>query len=131
MVQSRTGVLVAATLVALAGAGCAVTRPAAASNGIVSGLVLSGPRCPGPARAEQPCPPGPVDGAVVAALAGGRQVASSTTRADGRFSMTLPAGRYLIRATNIGGYASTADQLVSVTRAQTVTVTLVLDTGIR
>jgi len=45
--------------------------------------------------------------------------------------MTLPAGRYLIRATNIGGYASTADQLVSVTRAQTVTVTLVLDTGIR
>ncbi len=67
----------------------------------------------------------------MAALAGGRQVTSSTTSADGRFSMTLPAGRYLIRATNIGGYASTADQLVSVTRAQTVTVTLVLDTGIR
>jgi len=121
--------VVATGLLALAG--CAVAHPAGSAMGTVSGLVLSGPRCPGPARSDQPCPPGPVDGAEVAALVGGRQVAATKTGPAGRFRMALPLGRYLIRATNAGAYRSTADESVTVTRANTVIVTLLLDTGMR
>lgn len=127
----RAGALLAAALLALAG--CAGSRPAApaSATGTVSGLVLSAPSCPGPARIGHPCPPRPVDGAGVAALSGARQVAATDTGSDGRFQLKLPAGRYLIRATNIGGYRSTTEQVLSVTRDNVATLTLILDTGIR
>lgn len=56
---------------------------------------------------------------------------STRTDAHGRFQLTLPAGRYLIRATNIGPYRSTATQAVTVTESHPAAVTLLLDTGIR
>jgi hypothetical protein len=43
----------------------------------------------------------------------------------------LPVGTYSIQATNIGEYRSTATQTVTVTGSHPVTVTLLLDTGIR
>jgi hypothetical protein len=49
----------------------------------------------------------------------------------GGFRLTLPVGDYSIQATNIGGYRSTATQAVIVTASRPVTVTLLLDTGIR
>jgi Carboxypeptidase regulatory-like domain len=75
--------------------------------------------------------PGPVPAAVVVALTGGRLVAATRTDAAGRFLVTLPAGRYLIRATNVGGYRSTAARTVTVAPTGPVSLTLVLDTGIR
>jgi chorismate synthase len=44
--------------------------------------------------------------------------------------LTLPIGDYVIRATNIGGYRSTATQTVTVTASGAVTVSLLLNTGI-
>jgi len=67
----------------------------------------------------------------VVALSGRRQAASTRADARGRFEMTLPAGRYLIRATNVGGYRSTAEQAVTVSASDPATVTLIVDTGIR
>jgi hypothetical protein len=48
----------------------------------------------------------------------------------GAFSLTLPDGSYIIRATNTGGYASTASEQVLVSD-QPVRITLVVDSGIR
>jgi len=88
-------------------------------------------RCPGPEIASSPCPPGPVDGATVIATLRGRAIGSTRTDAHGDFRLTLPVGRYLIRATNVGGNRSTTTDTVTVTAGHASTITLLLDTGIR
>jgi Carboxypeptidase regulatory-like domain len=123
--------VVAAVLAAL------LVTPACAAKGpsgdvaIVTGVVLSGPRCPGPERVDSPCPPGPVQGAAVAASANGRVVASTHTDIRGQFRLSLTPGNYLLRAANVGQYRSTASHSVTVTIGHPVSVTLLLDTGIR
>lgn len=112
-------------------AGCAESRGSADPTASVTGVVLSGPRCPGPERIASPCPPGPVDGAAVAAVAGGHVIASTRTDSRGRFRLSLPPATYLLRATNVGAYRSTATQTVKVRIGHRVSVTLVVDTGIR
>jgi hypothetical protein len=49
---------------------------------------------------------------------------------EGAFSLTLPEGRYVIQATNVGGYASTASEPVVVSDTP-VHITLIVDSGIR
>ena len=56
--------------------------------------------------------------------------ASARTDTSGAFSLTLPDGRYVIRATNVGGYASTASESVVVSD-NPVHITLIVDSGIR
>lgn len=99
--------------------------------GTVTGTVLSAPRCPGPERLGSPCPPGPVDGAVVEALRGSVEIASTRSDQDGKFQMTLPVGRYLIRATNVGGLRTVATKTAVVGAGGTVRLMLVVDSGIR
>lgn len=70
-------------------------------------------------------------GAAVVALRHGNVISSTRTDARGGFRLTLPVGDYSIQATNIGGYRSTATQAVTVTASRPVSVTLLLDTGIR
>ncbi|MFN2517754.1 MAG: carboxypeptidase-like regulatory domain-containing protein [Jatrophihabitantaceae bacterium] len=70
-------------------------------------------------------------GAVVAALSGGRVVASTKTDQRGRFRLALQPATYDVRATNVGGYRSTTEQTVTLAPAESVSVTLLLDTGIR
>jgi hypothetical protein len=118
-------------LAALALAACASGRTTSQTSGVVTGTVLSGPRCPGPEISSSPCPPGPVGGAAVVALRHGHIISSTRSDVRGGFGLTLPVGDYSIQATNIGGYRSTATHAVTVTESRPVTVTLVLDTGIR
>ncbi|MEP7019837.1 MAG: carboxypeptidase-like regulatory domain-containing protein, partial [Pseudonocardiales bacterium] len=92
---------------------------------------LSAPACPGPERVGRPCPPWPVHGAVVVAVIAEKTVASARTHADGTFLLSLPEGRYLIRATNAGGYAPTARTTVRVGVARPVSITLTVDSGMR
>lgn len=100
------------------------------SQGTVRGRVLSAPTCP-VERIGSPCPPGPVVGAPVVATRDGHRTESTTTRAGGEFTLWLPAGRYVVTATNVGGYPSTAASIVDV-KAHVVTwLTLTVDTGIR
>ncbi|MDQ0635012.1 hypothetical protein QFZ40_002921 [Arthrobacter pascens] len=98
-------------------------------SGLVGGYVLTAPVCP-VERIDQECPPRPVSGARVVALDGDAVRGSTITDNDGAFQLTLPDGRYLIKATNVGGYASTATQEVAVSDAPR-HITLVVDSGIR
>lgn len=98
-------------------------------SGLVAGYVLTAPVCP-VERIDQECPPRPVPGATVVALDGDAVRGSTTTDNTGAFQLTLPAGRYLIRATNVGGYASTAYQEVAISDTPA-EITLVVDSGIR
>lgn len=110
---------------------CGCTNAFWGSNatGEVTGYVLTAPVCP-VERVDQECPPRPVSGASVVALDGGAVQGSTSTDSKGAFNLTLPDGRYVIKATNIGGYASTATEEVVVSE-EPVHITLIVDSGIR
>ncbi|UKA60706.1 carboxypeptidase-like regulatory domain-containing protein [Arthrobacter sp. FW306-2-2C-D06B] len=103
--------------------------PDAGHTGVVTGVVLTAPVCP-VERVGQECPPRPVPGAAVVALAGDAARGSTRTDGTGAFHLTLPDGRYVIKASNIGGYLSMATQPVVISEIP-VHVTLVVDSGIR
>jgi len=67
---------------------------------------------------------------MVVALVGNQQRGETASDQGGLFRLTLPAGRYTIRATNPGGYPSGAavDLTVSTVPVQ---ITLTVDSGIR
>jgi Carboxypeptidase regulatory-like domain len=103
--------------------------PVTGHSGIVTGLVLTAPACP-VERVDQECPPRPVSGAAVVAADGEAVRGSTLTDSAGAFHLTLPDGRYVIRATNVGGDASTACEPVAISDTP-VHITLVVDSGIR
>lgn len=109
--------------------GCISPAEQVSDSGLVEGYVLSSPVCP-VERFAQECPPRPVQGAEVIALDGDAVRGSTITDNTGAFQLTLPDGRYLIRATNVGGYASTATQEVDISDTPN-HVTLIVDSGIR
>ena len=94
----------------------------------VTGTVAASPGCPGPQRAESPCPDKPVAGAPVELAANGTVVASTATDAAGRFRVTVPAGSYEITARNTG-YPSRVTESITVTGP--VELALVVDSGLR
>lgn len=104
---------------------CACTN----QSGQVTGYVLTAPVCP-VERIGQECPPRPVSGAAVVALDGDAVRGSTLTDSTGAFRLTLPDGRYVLRATNVGGYASTATREVIISDTP-IHITLILDSGIR
>jgi hypothetical protein len=107
---------------------CTASTPA--RSGTLEGTVLSAPSCP-VERVGSPCPPRPVAGATVEAYRGSHGVAQTATGRSGGFLLRLPAGSYLVRATNVGGYRSTAATQVTVSADRPVSVTLTVDSGIR
>ncbi len=109
---------------------CSSAGTASHTDGTVAGRVHSAPSCP-VVRAGHPCPPRPVVGASVVALQAGHVVASTHTGAGGGFQLSVDAGRYVIRATNTGGLATTAQKTVDVAAGATIRVRLVVDSGIR
>jgi hypothetical protein len=104
--------------------------PPTAPTAYVEGVVTAGPRCP-VARAERPCSPTTVPGARVQLLDGAHVVADDLTDQHGHFRLQAPAGQFVVRATNVGAYRSTASHPVRLTSGTTTTVSLQLDTGIR
>ena len=123
----RVALVVAVTLVVAA---CGSSVPSGAvAKGSVRGIVLSAPSCP-VERAGSPCPPRPVAHASVRLVAVNDAQLEVITGADGRFSATVAAGRYEVTATN-PGIRTTAQARVTVSPGATVTVRLVVDSGIR
>lgn len=104
-------------------------QPVESVDGVVTGTVYSAPSCP-LERANSPCPPRPVAGAAVVAFVGHRRRAATHTGGDGRFRLELSYGRYTIRATNVGPYASTASKTVDVS-AVPISIEITVDSGIR
>ncbi len=108
--------------------GCA-SQSGTGHSGVVTGFVLTAPACP-VERIGQECPPRPVSGAAVVALDGDAVRGSTLTDSTGAFHLRLLEGRYVIRASNVGGYASTAAEQVVISDIP-VQLTLVVDSGIR
>jgi len=116
----------------LLAAGCASSASTSATTRTVVGRVLSAPSCP-VQRAGVPCPPRPVAGASVEAIQTGDVAASTHTDGRGGFSLQLRPGRYVIRATNVGALATTAQRQVVVAahKGPALVIRLVVDSGIR
>jgi len=64
-------------------------------------------------------------------LDGAKVMVDGHTDQSGRFRLQAPSGRYVVRATNVGAYRSTASLPVTLNPGRTTTVSLQLDTGIR
>jgi hypothetical protein len=127
----RVRTIVAGALVLLLVAGCSSSNSSGAGSATVVGRVLSAPSCP-VERAGVPCPPRPVGDAQVDAVQNGTVVASTHTDDRGRYTLRIRPGRYVIRATNAGGLATTAQRQVVVDASGPAQVIrLVVDSGIR
>lgn len=100
---------------------------AAPASGL-RGTVLAGPACPGPARVDSPCPDRPV-AMTVEVVQGTSVVATVTAGPDGRFSVALAPGSYVLRSRS--GLPALRPQSVSVTQGTYTEVELHADTGIR
>lgn len=99
-------------------------------QGTLSGILLSGPTCPGPTTERPGCADQPVPHLQIEIQTPNGQVRTTiTTDQHGHFSVMLPAGSYLLTARfGIRGQQSTS---VKVAAGQTTTVQITLDTGIR
>ena len=92
---------------------------------VVTGIVEAGPIRPLGFETRN------VAGAVVEALHKGDVVAATTTDEAGRFELRVQPGTYLIRAKAEGLHSKEPGRTVTVASGETLTVTFVLDTGIR
>ena len=101
-----------------------------------TGLAISsaaGPTCPVETLGDPACAPRPVPGAKVTILdAGGREVSTVVLDAQGAALVTLPAGRYVVRAQPAAGLMGTPGPMdVAVVGGKLTAVDLSYDTGIR
>jgi len=94
------------------------------------GQVLYGPTCP-VQRPGQTCER-PYQATIVVTYAGARGVIARVgTSADGRFTVRLRAGRYLVKVTGRTAYPRSWSRTVSVTAHRFTALTIRFDSGIR
>lgn len=108
-----------------------VLYPGKASGGL-SGVVLVGPTCP-VERAGSPCPDRPVARAtVIARDTRDRVVATTTSAADGRYTLHLSQGVYsiVVESGSVGMRAATVTAVVPPSEVP-VRLDLHIDSGIR
>jgi hypothetical protein len=105
-----------------------------ATHGTLTGTVVASPTCP-VQNADQPCAPVPVRGRLVQALdTRGQVVASAKTDDQGRFSLSLAPGSYVIHVAIVQGQPGlrqTTPGNVTVSAGQSASLNIELDTGIR
>jgi hypothetical protein len=127
--------LIAAVIeVAFFTAACSATGNRGPASGI-SGRVVAGPTCPVETLPPQPrCAPRPLAATLRIRRTGGRGSTTIRTGADGRFSLRLAAGSYVLRPLPRAGspYPRPPGPLqVQVNRGRFTSVTITYDTGIR
>jgi hypothetical protein len=109
---------------------CGSQQPAAGTRAsLVTGVVAAGPVSP-LARPGKPVTR-PVPGAAVEALRGSDVVAVTHTDEAGRYELMLHPGTYLIRAESSGLLSRELGKTVTIFAGQRLTVSFILDTGIR
>jgi carboxypeptidase family protein len=90
----------------------AATAGASSPAGNVSGVATAGPVCPVERPGDSACAPRPVAGAVIVVTRpDGTEVARVATAADGRFSLNLPPGDYLLVPQPVNGMMGTAQSV--------------------
>jgi hypothetical protein len=110
-----------------------------AATGTLRGQVVAAPACPGPARLGHYCAPRPVRTTIDVIPVRGNMEGSRSRKAvrrvatteAGTFRLSLPPGRYRLRPSALGPGRSSKPTEVMVTGGSTVSVTLVLETGLR
>jgi len=120
--------MVAASL--LAGA-CARSGSSPGSGGSgIQGTVLLGPTCP-VETIEHPCPVRPIVADVVVSSTDGKRVAGVRSGDDGRFSVAVPPGEYVVTVVELNGVQFAKPLSVTVRDGRFVEVTVSVDSGIR
>ena len=101
-------------------------------TGTVRGIVRLGPTCPVESL-ESPCPDIPAEGVEVQAIRAETVTATTVSGSDGRFSMYLPPGSYLLQAVvEPDGPGMSAQPIrVTVREGEVVNAVVPVDTGIR
>jgi hypothetical protein len=99
-------------------------------------VAMAGPTCPVETDPPDPdCAPRAVAGAPIVVMAAGDSdvvVAQGETDADGRLTLAVPVGDYLVSAGAVEGLIAAPDPvLVSVLANLTIEVPVAYDTGIR
>ena len=101
------------------------------AESLVVGVVEAGPIRPVVIVGDSRPNTRPVAGAVVEALRGGNVVAATTTDDAGSYELRVHPGTYLVRVTAAGLHSKEPGQTVTVSAGESLTVSFVLDTGIR
>jgi len=102
-------------------------RPA---GGRLAGTVTASPTCP-VERPDQPCPPRPVAAHVEVFDRSEQLVASTDAGAEGRFTLTLAPGRYMLTASSGTVFPSCPSLTVEVPAGGEARADIACDTGIR
>ncbi len=128
------GVVTVASLVTTAGCATRDRSPVATTSSTiatanVSGVVTAAPTCP-VERIDQLCPPRPVSAKIDARTRAGKAVAATHTDPDGRYTLVLPAGTFIltVRTTGLPRCPPTP---VTVHSGPGVSADIRCDTGIR
>jgi hypothetical protein len=131
MRRSPAGFPTLAVLLLLLLSACA-SRAASSGDSGIRGVVLLGPMCPVEST-RSPCPDRPLGDALVRILRDGDVVSEVRSDGDGRFTVALDPGSYVLQAvTKKGGPGMFAKPLdVTVPSKGFVDVTVTVDTGIR
>jgi hypothetical protein len=107
----------------------ATAAPAVSGTG-VSGVALVGPTCP-VQRLDDACADKPWQGIVVARSLSGSDAGRAMTDAEGRFSIQLQPGTYLVVTLTSGVLPAPASAQITVVTGQMTQLELILDSGIR
>jgi hypothetical protein len=92
---------------------------------------MTGPTCP-VERSDSPCPDRPVIATIVVRDAAGKQLATARSASDGRFTIRLGPGSYVLTGELSAGLnRATTPIQVTVRAGQFTSVTITFDTGIR
>jgi len=82
-------------------------------------------------RLDTPCPDRPWQGTVVAQTPSGAEVARTETDAEGRFTLVLQPGDYVVLTLTTGVFPSPASVGITIVAGQVTEIELLLDSGIR
>ena len=96
----------------------------------IDGLVLLGPQCP-VQTPDDPCPDAPYQAWIVVRTAGGAQVTRVRSDAEGRFSVGLRPGSYILDPESGSPFPVAGEQSVVVDEGVYTDVIVSFDTGIR
>ena len=127
--KHRRATVCGALALAALNTGAALAGSAAPDSGL-RGVVLEGPFCP-VQRPGEVCDRPLATAVLVSRAASDRIVVRTRSATDGRFTVRLPAGRYLVRAGTGSSFPHVQSRTVSVTAHRFTAVTLRLDSGIR